>query len=204
MPSSRLRLTVRWLRWLMFAASIIGMDVAALCRVVTARSSVFAGVGGGPLWAHTTYYAMYDGSHRRVVHNWVTGSKTTTVERPATPEGLCRVWWPAVAAGLLTLLAIRIALSPSGQWFIAEMPLPRMTTRRWMISVAALGTEGGLVISTLRNSGVDPLHAPWIQIFISLVVLHALAFLPLGVALLYQYLRNRQSQNEHETAMGRL
>jgi hypothetical protein len=31
-----------------------------------------------------------------------------------------------------------------------------MTTRRWLITVTVLGTEGGLIIDTMRSSGVDP------------------------------------------------
>jgi Na+/serine symporter len=124
------------------------------------------------------------------------------VTRPATTAGLCRVWWPAAASGFLTLLALAIALTRTGQWFIAELPLPQMTTRRWMIAVAVLGTEGGLIMSTIRSSGVHPRLIQWTQILIILVGLHAVAFLPVGVAVLYRYVRHRQPRDDPETVMG--
>src|SRR5271155_3465536 len=88
MRPSRLRLTVRWLRWLMFAAAIVGMDLAAIYWVVEAKTSIIGGLGGGPWTAHWMSYSMYDGSGGMIVHNYVTGKTTTTVGRPATPEGL--------------------------------------------------------------------------------------------------------------------
>jgi hypothetical protein len=202
MQQSQLRFIVRWL---IFAAMVIGTDVAAIYWVVNARSAIRSGIGGGPYTAHTTWYEMYDGSAVVVVRNYVTGKTTgTAVRRPATTAGLCRVWWPAVASGFLTLLALAIALTRTGRWFIAELPLPQMTTRRWMIAVAVLGIEGGLVITTMRNSGVDPLRTQWAPILINLFGLHALAFLPPGVALLYRYARRRQSRDNPETTMDRL
>ena len=56
----------------------------------------------------------------------------------------------------------------------------------------------------MRNSGVDPLRTQWFPILIYLIGLHALAFLPVGVALLYVYARHRQSRDHPETTMDRL
>jgi hypothetical protein len=202
MRPSQLRFRVRWL---IFAASIIAMDVAAITWVVNARSAFGPGVGGGPFTAHWTWYEMYDGSGLFVVHNDVTGKTTRrTVTSPATTMGLCRVWWPAPASGFLTLLALTITLTRTGRWLIAEVPLPHMTTRRWMIVVAVLGTEGGLVICTMRNSGVDPLLTHWTPVLIRLFGLHALAFMPAGVALLFRYVRRQQSRDVPEIVMDRL
>jgi hypothetical protein len=177
-------------RWLIFTAMVAGMNAAALYWVVTARSTWIDGIGSGPRQAYCTYYTMYDGSVMYVVRNHVTGAvKGPIVVKPATPAGLCRVWWPAVAGGLLNLLAFSIVLSRRGRRLIAEFPLPRMTTRRWMIVVAVIGTECGLVISMLRNRGIDPLSTPWTPIFVYLVGLHAMAFLLAGMALLYRFAR---------------
>jgi hypothetical protein len=51
MRPSQLRFTVRWLS---FAALIIGMDVAAIHWVVNARSASTGGIGGGPHTAHSS------------------------------------------------------------------------------------------------------------------------------------------------------
>jgi hypothetical protein len=61
-----------------------------------------------------------------------------------------------------------------------------MTTRRWLILVAILATEGGLIVNTLRNSGVDPLHARWAPILFRLAILHVVAFMPVGVLVLFR------------------
>ncbi len=140
----------------------------------------------------------------RIVHNRLTGVTTTTIVRPATVWGLCPVWWPAVASGFLTLLALVIALTRTGRWFIAAIPIPRMTTRRWLILVAILGTETGLIFDTLRSSGVDPLYARWTPILIGLALLHAVAFMPVGVVLLFRYARDRQFRNGSEEFTGQI
>jgi hypothetical protein len=198
MRPSQLRFTVRWL---IFAASVIAMDVAAINWVVEARSYSLGGMGNGDV----AYNTMYDETLVKVVSNNLTGKTiSTTVIRPATTAGLCRVWWPAAASGLLTLLAAAIAFTRTGQWFIANLRLPQMTTRRWMIAVAVLATEAGLVIGTFRNSGVNLLLTQWTPILISLVSLHALAFMPVGVALLYRYVRRRRFRDDTEKLVDRL
>ena len=155
------------------------MDVAAITWVVNTRSAFTAGMGGGSRTAHWTFYDMYDGSGRFDVHNYMTGETTRrTVTRPATTAGLCRVWWPAAASGLLTLLAFAITLMRTGQWLVAAGALAQMTARRRMIVVAVLGTESGMVICTMKISGVDPLLTPWLPILIRLLGLHVLALMP--------------------------
>jgi hypothetical protein len=130
---------------------------------------------------------MYDGSQLLIVRNLLTGVTISTVtRRPATWDGLCRVWWPAAASGVLTLLAIATALTRPGRSAVAAIRIPRMTTRRWLIVVAVLGTEGGLIVNTLRSSGVDPMHARWTPILIRLALLHVVAFMPVGVVVLYR------------------
>jgi hypothetical protein len=61
MRRSQLRFTVRWL---IFAVSIIGMDVAAINWVVTAKSAITARMDRGPHTARRTYYHMYDNRRR--------------------------------------------------------------------------------------------------------------------------------------------
>ena len=198
MRPSRVRVTAGWLG---FSALIVGMDLAAVNAVVKARSFMSAGVGGGPSTRHTSYHEKYDGSAIQIVRNSPAGTTTVTVMRPATTAGLCRVWWPAVVAALLTLLAVALARTDAGRRFIAESPLPHMTTRRWMIVTAVLGIEGGLVISRLKDTGVDPRHAQWTPILIGLAILHALAFAPAGLALLHHRLR-RDRPDARPAAVG--
>ena len=201
MMISRLVVTARWA---MFIAAIVGADLAALNWVVTARSCMYGGIGGGPTTYHWRTYEMYDGSRGTVFQNLVTGKTIRrTVRRPATPSGLCRVWWPAVAGGFLTPLAVVVARTRPGRWFIAESHLlPLMTTRRWLAAVAVMATEGGLVISTLRSSGVDPSYAVWPPILLGLVLLHALAFVPVGVVLLYRLITGPRPWDDEETVMS--
>ena len=188
MRPSRLRSATRWL---ILAASIIVLDVAAIHRVVTARSTLRGGLSSGPYTALATYYTRADEALLVVVRNFATGKTTgPTMIRPPTMRGLRRVWWPPVAGGFLTLLALAIASTRKGRRFISGFPLPRMTTRRWMIAVALIGTEGGLIISTMKNSGVDPLTIAWTPILLNLVGLHALAFLPVGIAMLSRIIRH--------------
>jgi hypothetical protein len=175
------------LRWSLFAITIIGMDLAAVAWAVKARSWKMGGSGGGPLTASWAVYGKYDGSAVREVSNYLTGTRSVVVIRPATPLGLCRVWGPVVASVGLTLLALKVARTDAGRRFIEALRPPRMTTRRWMITVAVLGIELGLVISTLKSSGVDPVYALWVPIMAALVALHTLAFMPVGIALLYRH-----------------
>jgi hypothetical protein len=190
------------MRWIMFAAAIIGTDWVAVKRMARARSYLSECVVSGPMTAMRSYHTKYDGSAVWIVHNRLTGVTTTTVVCPATWSGLCAVWWPIVATGLITLLALVVPLTSRGRRVIAAIPLPpmpRMTTRRWLIVVAVVGTEAGLIFDTLRSSGVDPLYARWPPILVGLALLHALAFLPAGVALLYRYVRGQRFQNDPES-----
>jgi hypothetical protein len=182
----------RMIRWSVFASSLAGVDFAAIHWVITARTDTIGGIGGGG-WKH---YDMYDGSGVNVVVLNSSRGKmiSRTVTRPAPFLGLCKVWWPAVAGVFLTPLVLAVARTRTGRWVIAEMPLPCMTTRRWMITVAVLGIEGGLVISTLRTSGRDPMREQWLPLLAQLFVLHAVAFLPAGSLLIYNYIRDKRAK----------
>ena len=197
---SQLRSTTRWL---ILAAAIIGMDGAAIYRVVTARSTLRGGgLSSGPYTALASYYIRADEALVVVVRNFATGKTTgPTVIRPPTARGLCRVWWPAFTGGFLTLLALAIASTRKGRRFVSAFPLPRMTTRRWMIAVALIGTEGGLILSTMRYAGVDPLTTPWTPILVYLVGLHALAFLPVGITMLHRFVRRQRPREDPGAAM---
>ena len=95
--------------------------------------------------------------------------------------GLCYVWWPSLAGGLITLLALALAATRNGRRLIAEFPLSRMTTRRWMIAVAVIGIEAGLLLNEMRyfgfDLGRDLRSSRWPPILICLAALPTLAFL---------------------------
>jgi hypothetical protein len=190
MSHPHLRIAV-WL--VVIFAAVIAIDKAAGAWVVWARKSYIHNtaheIDGSWRLPFTREDEMYDGSIVRVVTNRMTGTSVTTVIRPATWWGLCRVWWPAVASGLLTLLAVAIAVSRQGQALIARIPLPVMSTRRLLTLITILGTEGGLVIGTLKTSGIDPMRTPWVPIFYELAIVHVVAFLPVFVVLPFRRLR---------------
>jgi hypothetical protein len=133
---------------------------------------------------------MYNGSRVVPIYNPATGKMGLRTVVGPTTLGLCRVWWPAVTAPVATLLALVLALTSTGQWLIAEMPMPRMTTRRWLFAVGVLAAELGLVIGPLKDSGVDPMNAAWTQITIYLIVIHAIAFVPVWIALFYRHAKS--------------
>ena len=177
MRPSHLQLTVRWL---ILAAWIAGLDAAAINWTITAREGVSRVLEAARVPPHLRGLTKgYDGSVVVVVRNHPTGK---TVKRlilhPPTAVGLCYVWSPSVAGGLLTLLALALAATRNGRRLIVEFPLPRMTTRRWMIAVAVIGIEAGLIIGVTRSLGVDPRSSRWPPILIYLAALPTLAFLP--------------------------
>src|SRR4051812_23431721 len=103
---------VRFTVWrMMVAVAIVAVDLAAINWVVNARSwDDHLGLGGGMRTHAWRDIFKYDESIVRVVENHETGKTISrTVTRPATPLGLCCVWWPAAAGGFLTLLALVIA-----------------------------------------------------------------------------------------------
>jgi hypothetical protein len=198
---SHLQLTVRWL---ILAAWIVGLDAAAINWAITAREGIPV-PGGGPRAAYWRSYQGYDGSVVVVVRNHLTGKTVATrLVKPPTAAGLCYVWWPSFAGGLLTLLALALAATRNGRRLIVEFPLPRMTTRRWMIAVAVIGVETGLIIGAMRYFGVDPRSSRWPPILIYLGSLHTLVFLPVGVAVLKIVVRLLHSGDAPEAATDRL
>ena len=90
---------------------------------------------------------------------------------------------------LVTLLAFATAMTKTGRWFITEYRLPRLTARQWMIVVAVLGTETGLVEVRMRASANDPMFFWWTPILVQLAILHVLAFAPAGLVLLNRHVR---------------
>jgi hypothetical protein len=173
---SHLQLTIRWL---ILAAWIAGIDAAAINWTIMAwEIDLRAGTGGGSRTAYWSVHDRPDGSAVRVVRNFVTGSTTTTMIHPPTAVGMCLTWSPAFTGGLLTLLAVALAATRSGRRLIVEFPLPRMTTRRWMVAVAVIGVEAWLIIGAMSYLVFHPRSLLWPPILIYLAVLHTLTFLP--------------------------
>ena len=173
---------LQWtVRWLILAAWIAGLDAAAINWTITAREGgPHPRIGGGSHIAHWTSHQRYDGSVVYVVRNDLTGKTVTRLVHPPTAAGLCYVWGPSFAGGLLTLLALALAATRNGRRLIVEFPFPRMTTRRWMIAVAVIGIEAGLIIGAMSYFGVDPRSSRWPPILIYLASLHTLVFRPVG------------------------
>ena len=173
MRPPHLQLTVRWL---IFAAWIAGLDAAAINWTITAWDiDLRVGTRGGSRTARWSFHDRPDGSAVRVVRNDVTGKTATRLVHPPTAVGLCLVWWPSFAGGLLTLLALALAATRNGRRLIVEFPLPRMTTRRLMIAVAVIGIEAVLIINVAKSNRVNwDFHnyrrpSPWPPLLIGLV-----------------------------------
>jgi hypothetical protein len=168
---------LQWtVRWLIFAAWVVGLDAAAINWTIMARKPISEGgvVGGG---ADYRFYRGYDGSRWTVCRDHA-GKTTVHWIQPPTEMGRCYVWWPSLAGGILTLVALALAATRDGRRLIVEFPLPRLTTRRWMIAVAVIGIEAGLIIGAMRYFGVDPRSSRWPPILIYLAGLPTLALLP--------------------------
>jgi hypothetical protein len=166
-------------RLLILAAWVGGLDAAAINWTIMAREvETDPGTGGGPRTAHWAGYHRFDGSEVLVVRNHVTGSSTTRLVHPPTAVGLCLTWSPAFAGGLLTLLAVALAATRSGRRLIVEFPLPRMTTRRWMVALAVIGLEVWLINVAMSYLVRHPRSSLWPPILIYLASLHTLTFLP--------------------------
>jgi hypothetical protein len=142
------------------------------------------------------YYLMYDRPSVLVARDPFTGTSKWTVTRPATATGLCRVWWPAIPAGLLTLSGLALARTREGRRSVAGFPLPRLTTGRLMIAVAVLGIEAGLAVCAVASRGLVAILFPrweWelTPTELDQLLLHGLVFLVAGVALLVRSARRR-------------
>jgi hypothetical protein len=172
---SHLQLTVGWL---ILAAWIAGLDASAINWAITSREGI-PGPGGGPCAAFSKSYQGYDGSVVVVVRNDLTGKNVAThLVKPPTAAGLCYVWWPSFAGGLLTPTALALVATRNGRRFIVEFPLPRMTTRRWTIAVAVICVEAGLIIGAVSYFVVGPRSSLWPPILIFLAGLHTVTFVP--------------------------
>jgi hypothetical protein len=180
MKPSRLESTVRWM---LLIAWVAGSDTAATNWTLAAskRLPVIVLANGE---GRRTSYRGYDGSQVFVYRESMTGKKTIEAGRPPTVTGLCYVWWPSVAGGIITLLALALAATRNGRRLIGERPLLRMTTRRLMIAVAVVGIEAALIINVATNLGRVPWDfrkrarpSPWPPILICLAAPPTLVFL---------------------------
>jgi hypothetical protein len=182
---SHLRMTVRWL---IFAAWVVGLDAVAINwtimaweRIPGGPGGLVAGPGGISFTGWWSTYSGYDGSVVIVVRKLATGKPTAVhLVRPPTAMGLCYVWWPAFAGGLTTLLALALAATRNGRRLIGEFLLHRPTSRRWMIAVAVISIEAVLFLDEMRYFGVelrDLRASRWPPILIYLAALPGLAFL---------------------------
>jgi hypothetical protein len=129
----------------------------------------------------------------------MTGKTTIVSNRPPTATGLCDVWWPSVAGGIITLLVLALAATRNGRRLIAEFPLPRMTTRRLMIVVAVTAFEAVLIINVAKSNRVnwDFLNyrrpSPWPALLICLVA-------PPTLVLLQAFGRTRSAGAEENSS----
>ena len=163
-------------RWLVLTAWVAGLDAAAINWTIAARKFIpMGGIGSGE--GVSIGYRGHDGSQGYVFQSYVTGKTTVHRTHPPTRMGLCYVWWAAVAGGLLTLVALALAATRNGRRLIVEFPLRRMTTQRWMIAVAVIGIEAGLIIGAMRCSGVDPRSSRWPPILIYIAAFPTLVLL---------------------------
>jgi hypothetical protein len=164
-------------RWLVLVAWVAGLDASAVNWTITARKAIVIGRVGAGGYDHS-HYRGYDASEVTVSCNQLTGETTVRWTRPPTTTGRCYVWWPALAGGMITLVAIALAATRNGRRLVVEFPLPRMTTRRLMIAVAVIGIEAALITSVAGKLGGDPRSSPWPQIVFCLAVPPTLVFLP--------------------------
>ena len=173
MRPSRRQLTVRWtilLTW------VVGLDAAAANWIVTVRKPIETsniGMSGGVYRG----YRGYDGSQVSTFRNLRSGKTTVHWVHPPTATGRCYVWWPSVAGGVFTLVALALAATRNGRRLIADLPLPRMTTRRLMIAVAVIAIEAMLIINMSGKLGGDPRSSGWPAIIIGLAAPPTLVFL---------------------------
>jgi hypothetical protein len=161
---SRLRLTARWLihlqmtvRWLLFAVCVLVLDAAAVNWTIEAGKPINVGSHEVNFFLHH-YYRGNDGSLWCVMNGPRIGENAVCWIHPPTAKGLCYVWWPSVAAGLLTLAALALAATGKGRRLIAEFPVSRRTARRWMIAAAVNLSDRGYSVRPTRRQ----LTAGWL------------------------------------------
>jgi hypothetical protein len=153
---SHLQLTVRWLihlqlavRLLIVAVCVLVPDAAAVNWTIEVRKPIDAGGSFSGGVSHR-YYRGNDGSRWCVINGPRIGENKLHWIHPPTAMGLCYVWWPSVAGGVLTLVALALAATRKGRRLIAEFPVPRRTAQRWMIAAAVnLSDRGYSVRPTL-------------------------------------------------------
>lgn len=192
-------------RWLMIASAIIAIDLAATLWTVVAKTVSPFAVGSGPSRAYRIYYPLIDDSCVVITRDSMTGKTLgRTVIRPATAAGLCRVWWPAVVTGLLTLTGLALASTLGGRRFVAEFPMPRITTRRLMIAVAVMGADLGWVLRMRYSFLVGIFYGRWTPDLVDMLIVHTLAFVAAGVALLFSCVRRRRSPDPPESVTSQV
>jgi hypothetical protein len=173
---------------MVLAAILASIDFFAIKATWQAMSRPEAGIGNGRN-GRSYYTSQYlDGRIESVVRDYRTGVEIRTITRPATLKGRIKVWWPVFSSLALTWLAIWFARTVMGRRLLRSLRPPRMSTRGWMIAVAILGIEGGLIVTTLRDSGIRPERADWVPILLYLAIVHGVAFLPVFVVLFHRAL----------------
>jgi hypothetical protein len=158
-------LAARWLihlqlavRWLVFAVCVLVLDAAAVNRTIEVRRPIRVGsrVVKNHFFHH--YYRGNDGSLWCVMNGPRISESTVRWIHPPTARGLCYVWWPSLAAGILTLVALALAATGKGRRLIAEFPVSRRTARRWMIAAAVNLSDRGYSVRPTRRQ----LTARWV------------------------------------------
>ena len=187
-PALRMNRLPSRMRWFVFAAAVVAMDVRAVIETAETRFHFMALPNNYRGGVTTCYYFDFDVSYVESRRTSVAEIARSTV-RPMTLAGLWIVWSPVVAGLVLTLLSIVVARSRTGRWLIADAWPTPMTTRGLMILVALVGIEIGLVVSTIRSRGRDPVSADWTPILFDLGILHAVAFTPAGIAVLHRRMK---------------
>ncbi len=106
--------------------------------------------------------------------------------------GLCRVWWPAPAAGCITLIVIALALTRAGRQYVAAFSLPRITMRWFMIAVAVLGAEAGWVLRMMDSSQwYSVMFGQCSPMQLDFFILHGVALIAVLTAVLFLFVRRR-------------
>lgn len=181
------------IRWLMIAVVILGIDLGAVALTLRAIDRPTGGIGGGPFSQYSIIQQYPDGRIVSEVWDWRRKIRISrTVTRPATWAVQVLVWSPIPAAGALTLAVLKMHRSKSVRQLVRDVRVPRISTRGLMFLVTAVGVEGGLIVGTMRYSGHNPEKANWYEIGLGLLILHAVAFLPAGLAVAWREIKVRR------------